>query len=56
MPDQHSKATIISMAIISTGLAVLLHEGVGHGVVAWMRGAVPTQLTSNHLSTLRQDR
>jgi hypothetical protein len=56
MPDQHSKATIVSMAIISTGLAVLLHEGVGHGVVAWMRGAVPTQLTSNHLSTLRQDR
>lgn len=56
MPDQHSKATIVSMAIISTGLAVLLHEGVGHGVVAWMRGAVPTQLTSNHLSTLHEDR
>ena len=56
MPEQHSKATIISMAIISTGLAVLLHEGVGHGVVAWMRGDIPTQLTSNHLSTLREDR
>jgi hypothetical protein len=56
MSEQHSKATIISMAIISTGLAVLLHEGVGHGVVAWMRGAVPIQLTSNHLSTLREDR
>jgi hypothetical protein len=56
MPEQHSRATIVSMAIISTGLAVLLHEGVGHGAVAWMRGAIPTQLTSNHLSTLREDR
>lgn len=56
MPEQHSKATIVSMAIIATGLAVLLHEGVGHGVVAWMRGDIPTQLTSNHLSTLREDR
>jgi hypothetical protein len=56
MPPQHSKATIISMAIITTGLAVLLHEGVGHGVTAWLRGDIPTQLTSNHLSTLRPDR
>jgi hypothetical protein len=56
MPEQHDKATIISMAIIATGLAVLLHEGVGHGVLAWMRGDIPTQLTSNHLSTLRPDR
>ena len=56
MPEQHDKATIISMAIITTGVAVLLHEGVGHGVVAWLRGDVPTQLTSNHLSTLHPDR
>lgn len=56
MPEQHSKATIVSMAIIATGVAVLLHEGVGHGVVAWMRGDIPTQLTSNHLSSLRPDR
>jgi hypothetical protein len=56
MPEQHHKATIISMAIIAMGLAVLLHEGVGHGVLAWMRGDIPTQLTSNHLSTLRPDR
>jgi hypothetical protein len=56
MPDQHSKTTIISMAVIATGLAVLLHEGVGHGVVAWLRGDTPTQLTSNHLSSLRPDR
>ena len=56
MPEQHSKPTIISIAIIATGLAVLLHEGVGHGVTAWLRGDTPTQLTSNHLSTLRADR
>jgi hypothetical protein len=56
MPEQHDKATIVSMAIIATGLAVLLHEGVGHGVVAWIRGDIPTQLTSNHLSTLHPDR
>jgi hypothetical protein len=56
MPAQHSKATIISMAVIASGIATLLHEGVGHGVVAWLRGDVPTELTSNHLSTLRPDR
>ena len=56
MPSQHDKTTIIGMAILAAGLAVLLHEGVGHGVVAWLRGDTPTQLTSNHLSTLRPDR
>jgi hypothetical protein len=56
MPPQHSKATIVSMAIVTAGLAVLLHEGVGHGVTAWLRGDIPTQLTSNHLSSLRPDR
>ena len=56
MPGPHDKITIISMAVIATGLTVLLHEGVGHGVVAWLRGDVPTQLTSNHLSSLRPDR
>ncbi len=44
------------MAVIAGCLTVLLHEGVGHGVVAWMRGDIPTQLTSNHLSTVRPDR
>lgn len=44
------------MAVIAGGLTVLLHEGVGHGVVAWLRGDIPTQLTSNHLSTVRPDR
>jgi hypothetical protein len=56
MPIQHSKATIISMAVIASGIATLLHEGVGHGVVAWLRGDIPTALTSNHLSALRPDR
>jgi hypothetical protein len=56
MSIQHNKATIISMAVIASGVATLLHEGVGHGVVAWLRGDIPTELTSNHLSTLRTDR
>ena len=56
MPGPHDKITIISMAVIATGLTVLLHEGVGHGLVAWLRGDIPTQLTSNHLSSLRPDR
>jgi hypothetical protein len=56
MPEQHSKATIISMAVIASAVATLLHEGVGHGVIAWLRGDIPTELTSNHLSTLRPDR
>ena len=56
MPAQHSKATIISMAVVATAIATLLHEGVGHGVVAWLRGDIPTELTSNHLSDLRPDR
>jgi hypothetical protein len=56
MPIQHSKATIISMAVIASAIATLLHEAVGHGVVAWLRGDIPTELTSNHLSTLQADR
>jgi hypothetical protein len=56
MPEMHNKATIASMAVIAMGTAVLLHEGVGHGVTAWLLGAGPTELTSNHLSTLRPDR
>jgi len=56
MSTQHSKATIISMAVVASGIATLLHEGVGHGVIAWLRGDVPTELTSNHLSTMRPDR
>ena len=56
MPDAHSKATIISMAVLASAAATLLHEGVGHGAIAWLRGDVPTELTSNHLSTLTPDR
>lgn len=56
MQNRHSKATIISMAVVSMGLAALLHEGLGHGVTAWLRGDVVTQLTSNHLSDNEPDR
>jgi hypothetical protein len=56
MPSRHSKATIVSMAVIAIGTTALLHEGVGHGVTAWLRGDVPTELTSNHLSSLHEDR
>jgi hypothetical protein len=49
---RHDKSTIVSMAVIASALATLLHEGVGHGVTAWVRGDVPTELTSNHLSSL----
>ena len=56
MSKQHSKATIVSMAVIASGIATFLHEGVGHGAVAWLRGDIPMELTSNHLSTLRPDR
>jgi hypothetical protein len=56
MPSRHSKATIVSMAVVSMGLAAFLHEGLGHGVTAWLRGDIVTQLTSNHLSDLKADR
>jgi hypothetical protein len=56
MIDRHSKATIASMAVIASAMATLLHEGLGHGVTAWARGDIVTELTSNHLSTLRPDR
>jgi hypothetical protein len=55
-PERHNKATIISMAVIASPISALLHEGVGHGLVAWLRGDVPTQLTSNHLTSLHPDR
>ena len=45
MPDAHSKATIVSMAIIASALATLLHEGLGHGVTAALCGDVVTELT-----------
>jgi len=39
------------MAVVASGSATLLHEGVGHGLVAWLLGCQPTELTSNHLSS-----
>lgn len=56
MASQHDRVTIVSMAVIASAAATLLHEGVGHGVTAWLRGDIPTELTSNHLSDLRPDR
>jgi hypothetical protein len=56
MPTPNSKPTIISMAVIASACATLLHEGLGHGVTAWLRGDIPTELTSNHLSSLQPDR
>jgi len=56
MPEGHSRITIISMAVLASAAATLLHEGVGHGLIAWLRGSIPTELTSNHLSTMRPNR
>ena len=56
MSNEDSKLTIISMAVIASAVATLLHEGVGHGVTAWLRGDVVTELTSNHLSSIRPDK
>ncbi len=56
MSEGHNKATIISMAVLASAAATLLHEGVGHGLIAWLRGDIPTELTSNHLSSLHPDR
>jgi hypothetical protein len=44
------------MAVIASAVATLLHEGLGHGVTAWLRGDIPTELTSNHLSSVRPDK
>ncbi|HEY0264717.1 MAG TPA: hypothetical protein VGC07_09340 [Granulicella sp.] len=56
MPESHDKTTIISMAVISSGFATLLHEGLGHGVTAWLRADIVTELTSNHLSSVHPDK
>jgi hypothetical protein len=53
---KHDRLTVASLAIIAGTIATTLHEGVGHGVVAWLRGDLPTQLTSNHLSSEIADR
>jgi hypothetical protein len=56
MLRRHSIASIISIAVLSVGLAAIFHEGLGHGVVAWVRGDGVTELTSNHLSSVIEDR
>ncbi len=56
MPESNSKATIVSMAVLAIAISSALHEGIGHGLTALLRGDVPTELTSNHLSDIRPDR
>lgn len=56
MPPKHSKTTIIALAVLAAATASLLHEGLGHGVTAWLRGDMVTELTSNHLNSVRDDR
>lgn len=56
MLNRHDTASIVSIAVLSVGLAAICHEGLGHGLVAWLRGDTVTELTSNHLSTVIGDR
>jgi hypothetical protein len=55
-PKLNNKPTIISMAVLAIAISSALDEGIGHGLIAWLRGDIPTELTSNHLSDLRPDR
>jgi hypothetical protein len=56
MASLHSKGTIIALSVMGAALGSLLHEGLGHGVTAWLRGDVVTELTSNHLDSVQPDR
>lgn len=60
MPDSisssNSKTTIIACAVLAALTGSLLHEGLGHGVTAWLRGDIVTELSSNHLDSIRPDR
>jgi hypothetical protein len=53
---KHSRATIVALAVMAAVAASLLHEGLGHGVTAWLRGDHVTEWTSNHLDDVRPDR
>ena len=53
---QNSKTTIIAFAVLAALTGSLLHEGLGHGVTAWLRGDIVTELSSNHLDSVRPDR
>ena len=56
MAARHDAKTITAMAVVASAAATFLHEGVGHGLTAWLRGDIPTELTSNHLNAVRPDR
>ena len=56
MGSGHNKLTIVALAVMGAGLGSLLHEGLGHGMTAWLRGDVVTELTSNHLNSMHEDR
>jgi len=56
MLSPHNKTTIIALAVLAAATASLLHEGLGHGITAWLRGDMVTELTSNHLNAVRDDR
>lgn len=53
---RHSKSTILALAVLASIAGSLLHEGLGHGVTAWLRGDLVTEWTSNHLDDVRPDR
>jgi hypothetical protein len=52
----NSRATIVSMAILAIATSALLHEGLGHGLTAYLRGDIPIMVTSSHLDDIRPDR
>lgn len=56
MAARHDRLTTASLGAIAAIVTVMLHEALGHGVVSWLRGDVPTMLTSNHLSDLHPDK
>ena len=56
MPKPHNKSSIVALAVLAAATASLLHEGLGHGVTAWLRGDMVTELTSNHVNAVRDDR
>jgi hypothetical protein len=56
MPSRHSKVTIVALAVLGAAAGSLLHEGLGHGLTAWLRGDIVTEWTSNHLNSVRPDR
>ena len=56
MTQRHDARTIVAMAVVASAVATFLHEAVGHALTAWLRGDVPTELTSNHLNSVRPDR